>query len=617
MVSVKKRFLGFLTATFVASICSSQAAFAEDDNTLFKYLADFGYGIYLLESGFSDQADRKMTLLLSLPEFTKQAAPAFPKQTAANAKNGPIPLLRADIKCGASLIQLQSEALELRALAVYDRKKERARAEADLQHAIKLCPDHPYLHLSLAKLYRKSRNPKKAFPELQKAELLSKDIPEIYLERAALHQQMGASTAAGVDIAIGKKLTLKKQKQLDSLNDAIKNLDDKNKSTEALATAEKLVRIFPRDVYALAEYADRLASTGKFNAAMRYADLATKLDPTFARGYRVRARCHAFFDHPELELGDATWAFLLEPRSPNNLYMRAVANLDNDKPAQAVRDFTLLTKTNPEFADSYINRSAANLRLNNADDAVRDARKGLALAPRSPEAYAQLAASLRRARVFDLAQKAVEQVFQYSKSASSDTLALAHFTRAAVLHEQQQYRADVNEELDEAIKLAPQLAGVLLRRGTYDAGKGATDRGLQILLNHNGQSNTPKVSKLTNLKTIRTTKDKSVLRHEAAFQISKNDLLDCIFVVNRMIESTPERANNYLIRGTARYGLGLYAEAAADFEKFVELSDKKSAPGRRAAALEASCRQKTNNVPPPPIKLRNTIFETFKNQQYQ
>lgn len=551
--------------------------------------------------------------------FPKPTATAFPKQTTANATSDPIPLLRADIKCGAPLIQLQSEALEIRALAVYDKKKERARAEADLQHAIKLCPDHPYLHLSLAKLYRKSRNARKAFPELQKAESLSKNIPEIHFERAALHQQVGSTKAAAVDIARGKTLTLEKQKQLDSLTEAIKKFDDENKPTEALATAEKTVRLFPRDVYALAEYADRLASAGKFNAAMRYATLSTKLDPTFARGYRVRARCHAYFDHPELELGDATWAFILEPRSPNNLYMRAVANLDNDKPAQAIRDFTLLTKTNPEFADSYINRSAANLRLNNADDAVRDARKGLSLAPRSPEAYAQLAASLRRARVFDLAKKAVEQVFQNSKNASSDTLALAHFTLAAVLHEEKQppLRTEVNKELDEAIKLAPQLAEALLRRGTYDAGKGATDRGLQILLNDNGQSSTPKVSKLTNLKTIRTTKDKSDLRHEAAFQISKNDLLDCIFVVNRMIESTPERANNYLIRGTARYGLGLYAEAAADFEKFVRLSDKKSAPGRRAAVLASSCRQRTNNTPPPPIKLRNTIIEAVKSQQYQ
>ena len=121
-------------------------------------------------------------------------------------------------------------------------------------------------------------------------------------------------------------------------------------------------------------------------------------------------------------------------------------------------------KRNPDFADAYINRSTAYLRVGEIDKAVTDAKHSVALIPNSPYGYQCLGAALKRAGQFKEAREALDTSLRYKRSASPDSLAMAHFNLGAVLHALKDPKS--TEQFDEAIKLAPTLPYILLQRSS-------------------------------------------------------------------------------------------------------------------------------------------------------
>jgi tetratricopeptide (TPR) repeat protein len=617
-----------------------QRALAADVNDeLFRDLTDLGYGIYLNESGFHKQTVAKMSALITRldkthPQIATGVKPgeiatgsgsttSAPGETQAN-ENGsfPIPLLRTDIKCGDTYRQLYAEALELRALSRFH-LKQRDPAIADLGRAIKLCPEHAYLHSSLGSLQFKMKRSKEALKELTKAVSLNANVRDAYFARASCNQQLGKRKDAQADLSKAKRLKIDQQKKLDSLTDKLDNLVKENKIDEALSVDLQLLDGFPRDVYVIKGYADRLSALGKNKEALRYASLAIMLDPTYAGGYRCRSRIHALMEKPELELADANRAFAMEPRSIDALNGRALANLDMDRPNQAIRDFDLLLKRTPDFADAYINRSTAYLRVGRYEDAVKDARKAYNLIPDSPYGYQALGAALRRSGAFNDSKKALEESFRYNHKATPDSIAMTQLNLAAVLTELKDPTA--NEHLDAAIKLAPRLAYVLLQRGTYDADPGTLDQGLRVLTKANsrrgsslisplhskvkgtnkpdqrtGSNSTPSTPITPSTPPKRLPQPSKITTHRNwlpshpglvavnnYIRVSKTDLQDCVIVTSRLIEKAPEQPDAFYIRGTANFCLGKYEAAAQDFKAFARLVSSKDGGATGTRKLDA------------------------------
>lgn len=558
MRSLKKPFfkIGIATSLVLSSLFQPAAAASSDDQ-LFEKLTELGYGIYLLESGFFKQADRKMSALIG--KLDKQ-----PVQKTSLL----LPLIRSDIKCGDLQKRLFVEALEIRALS-RQQLKQREPAIADLTRAIKICPDHPFLHLSLGKLYASSRRTKDASIEIDRALALNPNVPEALFAKASLLERLGKRKESRVYLSRAKKLSLERQRLLDQLSDKVAKVESQENVEEVLSADTELLSAFPRDVYAIKNYAEHLLSAGRSNQALRYSNLAIMLDPTFAGGYRARSKVYAQLDKPELELADATRAFVMEPRSGDALYARAIANLDMDRPVAAIRDFDLLLKNHPDFTDAYIGRSAAFGRTGQNEESIKDARKAYSLAPNSPYGYQMLGAALRKAQQLPEAKRALEESLRYSSKATPESLAMTRFNLGATLTALNDPGA--NEHIDAALKLAPNLPVVLLRRGTYDAREAPVDQGITVLT---------KTPRRKSIKTAASAASKSIttlnLRKEKRSEIvlSESDLRDCVLVCSRLIQLEPKNANAYYIRGTANFCLGRYKPAEDDFNLHAQLSGK-------------------------------------------
>lgn len=444
---------------------------------------------------------------------------------------------------------------------------------------------------------------KDARPEIDSALKLNPNLSDAYLSKAAYYQAVGKRREAQQNLAKAKSLISSQQKLLDSLTDKIDKLYAEHKSDELLSADIEFLSTFPRDVYAVKGYADHLADSGKNQDALKYANLAVLLDPTYVGGYRVRSKVYRLLSKPDLALADATRAFIMEPRSAEALNARAQANLDIDRPFEAIRDFDLLLQLKPDYVDAYINRSAALSRVGRFEDAIKDGRKAYALAPSSPYGYQALGAALRKARQFPEAKRALEESLKYRSSATQDSLAMAEFNLGATLKELGD--AAANEHLDEALKLAPNLPIVLLQRGTYDARQSAPDRGISVLTKppkrrmpdagiaqstrrnsaaKPGSTNRIQLTRLSSpashlstplVKNARASSNlfsKTVEPDDGKFQhVSAHDLLDCVLAASRQIESEPNKPDSYYIRGIAYFCLGRFEDASKDLTHFDQL----------------------------------------------
>jgi len=632
--SFSKRVFQFIATTLVvSSFACKPAAAANSDDVLFQALTDFGYGIYLQETGFFKQANARMSELLTRLEKE-------PVQRSSIL----IPLLRTDTKCGELQKQLSAEVLEVRALSRFHLKQQAA-ALADMKRALALCPEHAHLHNTLGRLYLRMKRSKEGLNEIDRALSSDTNIPDAYLAKAAYCQDHGQRIDSQQFLTRGKTLLAARQKLLDSLWEKIEKLQESKKIDEALAADVELLTAFPRDVFALKSYAENLSAVGKHQEALNYANVAVLLDPTFAGGYRVRSKIYALLKKPDLELADATRAFLIEPRSAEALNARAIANLDIDRPFEAIRDFDLLIQLNPDYVDAYINRSAALSRVGRFDDSIKDARKAYALAPSSPYGYQALGAALRRARRFPESKKALDESFRYKSSASPDSLAMAELNLGATLKELGDQTA--NNHLDEAIRLAPDLALILLKNGTYDARKTAPDRGVRVLTRQlRTRSPSPKLtivsatrslsplSDVDSRKTLRVTKlssqaapafkslppprktniAKTVATADGKYQrLCAQDLLDSIMVATRQIEKDPDKSEPYFIRGIAYFCLGKFEDAAKDLERYEEIAPDRGGTGSALAQLSKYRSENASKHQLPPLKpseLRDLIRRT-------
>ena len=633
MYSFFKRPLQTIAATIVVLLTATEAvASTTPDDLLFGNLTDFGYGIYLLETGFFKQANRRMSELIE--KLEKQ-----PVQKSSNL----LPLLRTDTGCGDTHKLLSAEALEVRALSRFQLKQQTA-ALADLTKAISLCPEHAHLRITLGRIYLKMKRTKEGLSEIDRALSLNPALPDPYFAKASYFQNSGKRKEAQLFLTKGKTLAIARQKLLDSLSEKIVKLEEGKRTEEVLSADTELISAFPRDVYAITGYAQHLNASGKNQEALKYASVAVLLDPTYAGAYRARSKVYASLNKPDLELADATRAFIMEPRSLDTLNARALANLDADRPFEAIRDLDLLIQLNPDYADAYIYRCSALCRVGRFDDAIKDARKAYAIAPSSPYGYQSLGTALRGARRFSEARKALEESLRYKSSASPDSLAMAEFNLGATLKESGDESA--NQHLDEAVRLAPNLPLILLQRGTYDARKTAPDRGIRVLtrqvriktrasmLNQigtepsltNGANKAvrlTRLSSLTNPASIHSEPPrpnrtnpvaKGTGKFDAKYQrLSVRDLLDCVVLCTRQIEQQPDRPNPYLIRGIASFCSGKFETARYDLNRYDQLLPASKCSSRTLAHLAKYLSQSSAGphlTAPEPSELRDLIKRT-------
>ncbi len=619
-----KRLLQFCPALWLLAISASPGApaLAQGEDEVFHYLIPLAEAVSLSESGLHEQAINKTSKLLA----------DLNKKRSLTVSVNTVPVLRADTNGGDIYKRLQSEALALRGVSSFTLKR-KPQAIADLKQAAALCPDHAYVLTDLGTVLVKSRKSKEAIATFTRALKLNPNIREAYFFRSRAYRQTGQLKEAKSDWIRAQSLWSEQQKQIDSLTEQIDKLARENKIVEALELDRQLLRIAPRDGLAVTGYADHLTADGKYQEALGFVSTAIALDSTLGYPYRIRSVINSQLQNIEAELRDANIAFAIEPRSLEALNARAIANLDADQPVQAIRDFNLFVKRNPDFADAYINRSTAYLRVGEIDKAVTDAKHSVALIPNSPYGYQCLGAALKRAGQFKEAREALETSLRYKRSASPDSLAMAHFNLGAVLHELKDPKS--TEQFDEAIKLAPTLPDILLQRGAYNASLGPPDDGIKILTRKYSRNlDSGKVSKVASKPAIPRTnagiagiygtskpskitlpkmtmgarlnpkvqkmpppgpvvmpqvssKNGSASAIPAPRKIvaSLPDLNDCIMICDRLIETTPEKSETYFTRGMAHLCLKQYDQATSDFRKLADLT--KSGFARQRALVLA------------------------------
>jgi len=563
-----------LAALILAIVCTTESggvACASDSNAdLFRLLTYFGHAVYLHESGQYKSALTRLNSLMS--ELDKSNSKLL-------TPTEPLPLLHSDIKCGGGLRRLRIDALELRSQC-RARLHQNESALSDLTQALALCSDNAYVRTRLSTLHlRHKKNSKDAIVELDRAIRAKDDLDEIYFVRAKLNQTLGKYKDAQRDIVKARYLLSEQQKKLDTASKQIEALLLQNKTGEALVLDEQLVRAFPRDVFVLSGYAERLSDSGHESVALNYASCAISVDPLCAYAYRVRAGIYAKLGKTDSEWSDANYAFNLEPRSVETLNTRAIANLDMDRAAQAIRDFNVLLKLRPDFANGFVHRSAAHQRLGNFDQAIKDSRMALSIDPTNAYAYQTLGSALRRSGLLSQARENLESSFRFTST--DDAVAMAKLNLAVVLNEV--HDKGSIETLDSALALAPKLPRILLQRGACNAFIGEPDIGLKILLKPPPRAGTSKVTRLAHKtgtsiarKAQRTNILKAVSRQGFAYQLCRSDLTDCEFVTTRIIQKSPQLAEPHFIRGVARLCLGNLTEAAADLTRFAGLSKQRN-----------------------------------------
>jgi tetratricopeptide (TPR) repeat protein/tRNA A-37 threonylcarbamoyl transferase component Bud32 len=311
-------------------------------------------------------------------------------------------------------------------------RRDFAKAEADLEAAIRLAPRRLQAYPALALVDQKQGKFDQALLQYSRSIALKPDSAELYRSRADLELARPNSTTAqrerglrDLDQAIRLEQPINRVLARDHTNRARLLLRDRHESL-ALAACDAAIRVAPDYEPAHALRLDLLLKL------KRHDDIIRSLDPIIAGGkataalYELRSLARREIRDFSGAIEDLTRAMSLRPDRSGLLRQRGWLYIVSDAPRLALHDFQEAIDLDPSSSDAYAGRGSARLRLGEHREAVADVEKALGLGEPSGDLC------YKAARVYALAD-VVAGAEVRKKGSETVILAARYQDRAATL----------------------------------------------------------------------------------------------------------------------------------------------------------------------------------------
>ncbi len=118
-----------------------------------------------------------------------------------------------------------------------------------------------------------------------------------------------------------------------------------------------------------------------YDQAMKDFSKTVEINPTFARGYSMRAILYTDANKFEEALSDYNKALQYQPDNAIAHHNRGVLYKKNNRFPEALENFNAAIQLNPSYAEAYNNRAVTYRNLQNNDAALKDFNRAIELQP--------------------------------------------------------------------------------------------------------------------------------------------------------------------------------------------------------------------------------------------
>ncbi|HND52943.1 MAG TPA: tetratricopeptide repeat protein, partial [Pirellulaceae bacterium] len=437
-------------------------------------------------------------------------------------------------------------------------------ALADIDSAIKLDPnaDEPYvLRGALQRFVRPIPEcTKQAISDFSRAIEIDPEQPLYYLQRAehfwAVDEYERALADCNralelkPDLAVGLGLRGAVHLGLDRYQEAI---DDCSRAIEG---GHSGVQVF-------LSRSEAFQSLEDFDSALSDADRAIELAPHLSAAWKCRSLVRARLGMTEQAIEDMNEAVRLDPDQAVLYCHRAALHRHLGRTKSALRDCDRAVRLAADFAPSYLIRAGCWEDLEQRDKAAADFDRLVELST-DPDEAAQARAERGNfwMRWDDFERARVD--FDFVISHHPDHF-MALFHRGQILAALGKFDEALGD-LNAVIRIAPTFSPALARRAHVwlakeEIEKADADYAEAIRLDP---------SSAEQLQVMR-------LLDEAHLRLKRCEFDDAIRLATEAIEATDENAPAYHVRANAYWYSEQYVEAAADYDKLLEIVDDTAA----------------------------------------
>jgi tetratricopeptide (TPR) repeat protein len=295
----------------------------------------------------------------------------------------------------------------------------------------------------------------------------------------------------------------------------------------------------------LMPYGDAGAARRALTKVIEAADAPTELQ---AEAYALRSAASTDDDK---RLNDLNRAVELLPKKPDYFRLRGNYLYSKEKFVEALADIDQALKLEPDHAPTHELRGMILLGLDKHDEALASFNRATELVPEAALPY-QHRGELYRQKG-DL-EKALEQLTKALELAPENVA--TRLVRAGIYYELKQSDKAL-EDIDEAIRLQPQLVHPYLMRAEIYA---ATDRLDQAI---------EQLERLVQMSPGNI----QLLNRLGSFYLLASRPRKAIEVLTQVIDEDAENYSALRFRADAYLNIGQHAEAIADFDRALKLSE--------------------------------------------
>lgn len=179
-------------------------------------------------------------------------------------------------------------------------------------------------------------------------------------------------------------------------------LNKTGKYEEAIRVATEAIRLDRGFALAHAQRAYAYINTSKHKKAIADATEAIRLDPTLAIAHAYRGAAYNRVDSHDLAIEDCTRAISLDPGLAVAYANRGASRLVKGEYDLAIKDCTEAIKINLRYRSAYTNRGHAYFRKGDYEKAVEDYSEAIDLEPENPTLYEHRANAYKKLNKRDL-----------------------------------------------------------------------------------------------------------------------------------------------------------------------------------------------------------------------
>jgi tetratricopeptide (TPR) repeat protein len=338
-----------------------------------------------------------------------------------------------------------------------------AKAQADVDEALRLQPGNARVHNVLGVLAREKKDPEQALKAFGEAIRLDPNLAMAYQNRALVWMDKKEYDRAMLDLDDAIRLS---PKFASAHYDRGRAWAAKKQLDRALGDFDQAVRFAPS--FALAYLHRGNAWWDKKESAKAIQDYtdAIRADPKFALAYTNRGNAWRHLKEYAKALDDYDEAIRLDKKPHLAHYNRGLLWANKGEHGRAVKDFDEAIRLSPKVAAYHVDRGRSLAQQKLYDQAMQAYDEAIALAPKFAAAY------LDRGNAWWDKKESAKAIQDYTEAIRADPqYAMAYNNRGNAWRVQKDF-AKALPDLDEAIRLDPKLFLAYHNRGLVWAEKG-------------------------------------------------------------------------------------------------------------------------------------------------